>query len=118
MLAYDDVKHPDIIEKINATDYSKYKDVYVKIVCVNKTNPYAFDMLLDKIYKESPIDISVVEDISAFTDNAESEGINEAEDTQTILDKYVSGLTLPVSNDKMKSYLKEIYQEALTLEHV
>lgn len=118
MMAYDDVKHPDIIEKINATDYSKYKDSYVKIVCVNKTNPYAFDMLLDKLYKENPIDISVVEDISAFTDNAESDGVNEAEDTQTILDKYVSGLTLPVSNDRMKSYLKEIYQEALTLEHV
>lgn len=118
MMAYDDVKHPDIIEKINATDYSKYKDSYVKIVCVNKTNPYAFDMLLDKLYKENPIDISVVEDISSFTDNAESDGVNEAEDTPTILDKYIDNLTLPVSNDRMKNYLKEVYQEALTIEHV
>lgn len=118
MMAYDDVKYPDIIERINATDYTKYKDVYVKVVCVNKTNPYAFDLLLDKIYKENPIDISVVEDISSFTDNAESDNINEAEDTPTILDKYVSGLTLPVPNDRMKSYLKEIYQEALSIEHV
>jgi hypothetical protein len=118
MLAYDDVKHTDIAAKIAATDYSKYNNSFVKIVCVNKTNPYAFDMLLDKLYKAGPIDISIVEDVNSFKDNAEDDVIDQAEDTQTILDKYISGLTLPVNNDKMKVFMKEIYTEALSLEHI
>ena len=116
MIAYDDVKHTDIIEKINATDYSKYSGCYVKVVCVNKTNPYAFDLLFDKLYKAGPLDISVVEDISSFKDNAEDDEIDQAEDTVNILDKYISGLTLNVNNDRMKAYMKEIYTEALSVE--
>lgn len=118
MVAYDDVKNPDILEKINATDYSKYKDCYVKIVCVNKTNPYAFDILLDKLYKEQAADISIVEDINNFIDNNVDEAVDEAQDTLTILDNYIQGLTLPVENDKMKHYMREIYTEALSLENI
>jgi DNA repair exonuclease SbcCD nuclease subunit len=116
MLAYDDVKHQDIIEKINATDYSKYANCYVKIVCVNKTNPYAFDMLFDKLYKVGTLDISIVEDISSFKDNEEDAEVDETEDTITILSKYIDGLTLGVDNDKMKNFMRDIYAEALQVE--
>jgi DNA repair exonuclease SbcCD nuclease subunit len=118
MLAYDDVKHTDIMEKIAERDYSVYAGCYVKVVCVNKTNPYAFDMMLDKLYKVGPLDISVLEDISAFKDNEEEAEIDQAQDTQSILDTYISGLTLPVDNDTMKTFMRDIYTEALSVEHI
>lgn len=117
MIAYDDVKHTDIMEKINSTDYTKYTDCYVKLVCVNRTNPYAFDLLLDKLYKVNPIDISIIEDVSTFAETEDSdETVDESQDTQTILNKYIEGLSLPVDKTKMKSYMTDIYQEAITLE--
>lgn len=118
MVAYDDVKNIDIVEKINATDYSKYKDCYVKIVCVNKNNPYAFDMLMDKLYQAQAADISIVEDVNSFIDNNADELVDEAQDTITILDNYIQGLTLPIESDKMKHYMREIYTEALSLENI
>lgn len=118
MIAYDDVKHTDILDKINATDYNDYAGSYVKVVCVNKTNPYTFDLLLDKLYKAGPIDISVLEDISVFKDLKEDDLVNEAEDTSLILDNYIGGLSLPVDKDKMKLFMRNIYSEALALEHV
>lgn len=119
MISYDDVKDKEIIETVKNTDYSDLKDCYVKIVCVNRTNPYAFDMLIDKIYKVSPVDISVVEDFQTFTELEESaqEEVNQSEPTPKILDKYISGLTLPVDNDRMKVYMNEIYNEAISMEH-
>lgn len=116
MVAYDDVKHTDIIERINKSDFSKYAGSYVKLVCVNKTNPYAFDMMFDKLYKAGPLDISIIEDISSFKDNEEDTAIDQAEDTPTILRKFIDGLTLPVDSDKMKSFMSDVYQEALQVE--
>ena len=116
MTVYDDKDQPDIIQTINQTDYSDMANTYVKIVCLNKTNPYAFDVLLDKVYKAGPINISVLEDASTFTDNTD-EVIDEAEDTPTILKKYIDGLTLGVNSDRMQSYMKNIYNEALTIDY-
>ena len=118
MIAYDDVKHPDMAERIKNTNYDNCAGTYLKVICVNKTNPYTFDMLLDKLYKAGPLDISIVEDINSFKDNEEDTEIDQAEDTVTILSKYIEGLTLPVDNDKMKTYMKDIYTEALSVEHV
>lgn len=118
MLAYDDVKHENIAHLIANTDYSKYANCYVKVICVNKTNQYAFDLLMDKLYKAGPIDISIIEDQSNITDTAEEESIDESQDTPTILTKYIEKLQLPVDNKKMTDFMLSIYQEALSVEHV
>jgi len=115
---YDDVAEPNIIEKIQKTDFSKYKDCYIKLVVVNKSNPYAFDLLFDSLYKAGPLDIQIVEDASVLIDNEDDMEVDEAEDTSTILRKYIAGLTLPVDNDKMKNFMLDIYNEALQVETV
>ena len=115
---YDDIANPNIIEKIQNTDFSKYKDSYVKLVVVNKSNPYAFDLLFDSIYKAGPLDITVIEDASVLLESEDSDAVDEAEDTPTILRKYISGLTLPLNSDRMKDFMLDVYNEALQVETV
>ena len=113
-ITYDDKK--DSITEINNIDVTPYAGSYVKVVVINKTNPYLFDKFMNNLYNVNPADISVVED---FTDITESDDdtVDEAEDTLTILNKYVDSIKEDnIDNDKLKTLLKELYVEALNQE--
>jgi len=117
MVVYDD-KNEDMMKQIEEIDFDQYKDCYVKVVCLHRTNPYVFDMLIDRIYKALPIDISVVEDVTYFTGEDEELERIEDGDTVSLISNYIKGLTLPVENAKMTDYMKDLYVEAISLEHV
>jgi hypothetical protein len=74
-----------------------------------------FDTLIDSLTKVSPLEVSVVEDFASITDSVNVE-VDQAEDTITILNKYVDGLSLPVEPDKIKTVLRDVYNEALSME--
>lgn len=112
MISYDDTKDTDIIKTINEMDYSQYKGTYVKILCQKKNNGYAFDMMLDKLYKAEPVDITVLEEEVLLIDNSADE-IEDVQDTPKILENFITSLTLPVNNDRMIKYMKDIHTEAL-----
>jgi len=109
-LIYDDKVND--IKTISSMDLSHLKSSYVKVVVVNKTNPYLFDTIINKLYQISPIDISIAEDFTEQED-IESDDVDQAEDTTTILNKYVDNLTTDLQKDKIKTLLKEVYVEAL-----
>ena len=99
----------------NNYDFSSLKDTYVKVVVLNKQNPFLFDHVIDKIYKMSVSDLSIVEDFSD-TIILDDDIIDQAEDTITILNKYIDNLELDVSSDKLKTIMRELYIEALNTE--
>jgi hypothetical protein len=93
-------------------DINCFTSVYVKVVVVNKTNPYLFDMLINKLYQVNPIDITIAEDYTEIEDVMDDD-IDQAEDTITILNKYVDNLTTDLEKSKLKTLFQEIYVEAL-----
>jgi len=112
---YDDDKMT--LESIQNEDYSKYKDCYVKVVVIKKNNPFWFDTLIDKLYKEDVGDISVVENFDENFLEGDESLIDEAEDTMTILSKYVSSLN--INNKKeLDTLMQSLYTEALSVETV
>ena len=115
-IVYDE--NSETLESVTNKDFSQYNNVIVKVVVVNKSNPYAFDLLFDSMYKAGPLDIQIVEDASVLIESEEELEVDEAEDTATILRKYVTGLTLPVDNGRMKEFMIDIYNEALQVETV
>jgi DNA repair exonuclease SbcCD nuclease subunit len=112
---YDDKS--ETIKEINNKDVSAYTNTYVKVVVVNKTNPYLFDQFMNKLYNVNPIDITIVEDTIDLTEGVDDDKIDEAEDTITIINKYVDTLDNEgIDNNKLKTMMRELYVEALNLE--
>ena len=92
------------------------KDCFVKIVVLNKQNPYLFDNVVDNLYKAGVGDLSIVEDFSDNSIDMEQEIVDQAEDTMTILSKYIDNSTLDVDSNKLKNLMRELYVESLTIE--
>ena len=93
-------------------------DTYVKVVVVNKTNSYLFDMLIDEIYSAQPADLSIVEDFTDVLDTNNDVSVDQAQDTLTILSNYIDGQSLSIESAKLKTLMRELYIEALSTENV
>lgn len=114
-IVYDD--KVETIQEVLEKDLTKFAGSYVKVVAVNKTNPYLFDQFMNKLYMVNPLDITIIEDALDLTEGVEDDKIDEAEDTITIINKYVDALeNSGIDNTKLKTMLKELYVEALNLE--
>ncbi len=97
-------------------DVSEVAGKYVKVVVLAKTNPYVFDTFINKIYQENPADLSIVEDMAEAEDFTE-EQLDQTQDTVTILNNYVDNLKdESIDSDKLKTFLREVYVEALNIE--
>jgi hypothetical protein len=115
-IQYDDgVQDFDFWKNYN---YTQHKDTYVKIVTINKNNSYMFDFVLDNLVKAGAADVVVVEDFSDSILNGDDEVIDQAEDTITILNKYIDGLTTNIESDKLKKIMRELYVEAINMESI
>jgi DNA repair exonuclease SbcCD nuclease subunit len=112
-ITYDDTVQD--IDHWKNFDYTTYKDTYTKVIVVTKQNPYVFDMMLDNLYKAGVLDVSIVEDFSDIMQD-EDDDVDQAEDTLTILNKFIDNMKLDVDNDKLKNHMRELYVEALNLQ--
>ena len=116
-ISYNDENDAEV-EKIKQADYSQYKDTFVKVVVINKKEPYLFDSVIDSLYKAGVLDVSIVEDVNINSTATTDDLVNQAEDTITILNKYIDGMTLDVDNNKLKTHMRELYVEALNLQRI
>jgi DNA repair exonuclease SbcCD nuclease subunit len=103
-------------EPINL-DELDLKEHYVKLIVVNKTDYYKFDKFIQKLYSKGCHDIKIVEDMSEFQDGELSEEIN-LEDTISVLTNYVDSVETDVDKERIKTYMRTLYTEAVNVEVV
>jgi tRNA uridine 5-carbamoylmethylation protein Kti12 len=72
--------------------------------------------VIDNLYKASVSDLSIVEDFTENLIDDDQDIVDQAEDTMTILSKYIDNLTLDVESEKLKNLMRELYVEALNTE--
>ena len=93
------------------------KDMYVKLIVVNKTDFYKFDKFIAKLYNKGCADIKIVEDMSEFNEGEIGEEIS-LEDTVSVLTHYIDSITTDVDKEHIKTFMQGLYTEAVNIEVV
>jgi DNA repair exonuclease SbcCD nuclease subunit len=112
---YDDLdkEHGDVV----LDDYSHLRGKFVKVVVQNKVNPYWFDSVIDRIERAQVADLQVVEDHLHLDLEEDSDIIQDAEDTLTIIRKFSEQY---IGNKqhapRLNKLLGDLYSEAMELQ--
>jgi len=98
-------------------DVSQYKNKFVKLVVVNKKDLYQFDRFMERLMKANCHEVKVIEDFSDLhADTVPDDIVKHAEDTTTLLNKYVDELDITLDKDRLKRIMRGLYNEAQDLE--
>ena len=111
-LEYDD-KEAEPID----LDVIDLKNMYVKLIVLNKTDFYKFDKFIAKLYNKGCADIKIVEDMSEFNEGEIGEEIS-LEDTVSVLTHYIDSITTDVDKEQIKTFMQGLYTEAVNIEVV
>lgn len=97
-------------------EVEQYASKIVKVIVTTKDNPICFDKFIERIEKAGVADLQVVDDHLNLDLEGDEDIVNEAEDTVTILKKYINQIDVPVDKKSLNNLMQELYQEALSVE--
>jgi len=97
--------------------FVNFKDKYVKVVVVNKTDYHKFDKFITNLYNANPLEVKIIEDFSEFTEGQVDDTIN-LEDTSSVLSNYIDSLETDLDKERIKNFMKSLYTEAINIEVV
>lgn len=104
------------IEDVMTLDFSVYKNCVIKVITKTKNNPHLFDVFIEKLEKAGVADLQAVEDHLNLNLELDDDIVEEAEDTLSILNKFVTQIADKNNHKNLSKLLKDLYDEALTVE--
>ncbi len=104
-------------EEIDYSNYNKdLTDKFVKVVVVNKTDPFIFDRFIDNIQNQKIYELKIAENFNEFIGaNVEDENMS-FEDTAEIVDTYIDAVDTDLDKNKIKVEMRQLMTEAQALE--
>jgi len=111
---FEKIHYNDKTTNYNELEVSKYDQKFVKVFVENRDDYYAFDKFLDRLYNEISVhDLKVIEDFSDLSVDFVSDNIvKEAQDTLSLLDRYVDDIETNLDKERIKGKLKSLYVSA------
>jgi len=98
-------------------DLSYFEGRHVKVIVKNKLDPYRFDMFIGQLEKRGVHDLQVVEDHLNLNLEEDADIINEAEDTMSILRKYLTSMSANTDiKVRVEKIVTDLYTKAQTIE--
>ena len=115
---FEKVLYNDTEIDYNNYDVSKLENKFVKVVVVNKSDPFLFDRFIDKIHNVDTHELKIAETFDEFLgENVDDETVS-VEDTTELLYTYVESVETDLDKEKMKGLMRSLYVEAQNLEIV
>lgn len=104
------------IEDLSEMNFSVFNNIFMKLIVRNKTNPYLFDMFVDKLEKGGVFDLQIVDDILNIDIESDVDIINEAKSTMEILQLYIEQTKTNIDKKRLTELFRNLYSEALLVE--
>jgi DNA repair exonuclease SbcCD nuclease subunit len=106
VIVYDDSKSDPM-----STDFSSYKNSYVKALVAKKTDPVKFDLWIDRMVQGGVINLNIVEEMVETSDDV----VDVAQDTMSIINEEIDKLEISEDKGKLKTLIHELYIESLSV---
>lgn len=113
---YEKIIYDDETIDYNEWDDSIFDNKFVKVVVVNKTDPFTFDRFLDRIQSRNIYDLKIQENLEGFLGDNVDVGEVEIEDTTELLRTYVDNTETLLDKERLKRELVDLHREAETFE--
>ncbi|AGR47678.1 recombination endonuclease subunit [Sinorhizobium phage phiM7] len=105
---YDDTEMT--IDDIQSLDLEVVRSKALKLMVRRKNNPYIFDILLDRLAEAGALDVKIIDETMRIVHD-EAQIIDEAEDTPTIMKKYVESIEVKADKSRVNELLQSLYKE-------
>ena len=104
-------------EEIDYNNYNKdFTNKFVKVIVMNKTDPFTFDRFIDNIQNQKVYELKIAENFNEFIGaNVDDESMN-FEDTTEIVDTYIDAVDTDLDKNKIKAEMRQLMTEAQALE--
>lgn len=108
-------------DQTNIVDYNKidtaqYSGKFIKVIVEKKNNIPMFDKFVDRLYNVNPAELKIIENITEYDDTIVDSEKVDIEDTVTMLDHYIDAVDTDLDKNRLKGYLRGLYNEAQALE--
>jgi DNA repair exonuclease SbcCD nuclease subunit len=100
--------------------YNSVQDLtnkFVKVIVVNKNNPSMFEKFIDQIQDQDIHELKIAENFDDILTDVDDNKVS-LEDTTTLLDSYIDAINTDLSRDRLKTDMRNLYNQAQTLEIV
>jgi DNA repair exonuclease SbcCD nuclease subunit len=88
------------------------KGTFVKIIVVSKKDPKHFDSFVNRVQRQDPFELKIVESYTEFSGDAINDEAISLVDTGALLNSYVDAIETDLDKERLKTRLHELYLEA------
>lgn len=110
------IHYDDKVVDYTQVNTKEYKDRFIKLIVVNKTDFLGFDKFVDRLYNAGPAELKILENMADYDDTAIDDEKIDVEDTPTLLEQYVDATETDLDKNRLKTFLRSLYVEALAQE--
>lgn len=107
------IRYNDELNDMLKTDFSKYKNSYIRLIIEKKNKPFIFDKFMDSLYAVSVVNINIIEEQQL--ELSAEDNIDNTKDTISIINSEIDAMEDVQNKTKLKKIIHDLYIESLSL---